>query len=76
MSHDVSEGRIQWVSDDEEAAFPIEGTNPRKLADKYDLCVAGDGLKTLCQLGVLGAHLPYLRVYARVDPAQKVQLTL
>ena len=43
----------------------------RELARSYDLCVGGDGFSALLDAGALPAALPYLRVLARMAPAQK-----
>ena len=43
----------------------------RELARRFDLCVGGDGFAALESRGALAIALPYLRVLARMSPAQK-----
>ena len=54
-----------YLGDDLSAAYF------RELARRFDLCVAGDGFAALERAGALPCALPYLRVLARMAPAQK-----
>ena len=43
----------------------------RELARRFDLCIGGDGFAALQRRRALAAALPYVRVLARMSPAQK-----
>jgi cation-transporting ATPase 13A1 len=68
----AAEGAVQWVSGDEALVMPLALDTLRTVRTAYDLCVTGDGLDALVAAHLLGQHLPYIKVFARVDPAQKV----
>lgn len=64
-----------WKSIDESLKLPaIPERGYRALVALYDLCITGEGLSYLWSenLRFLKQIIPYVRVFARVAPKQKV----
>ncbi|KAL1123867.1 hypothetical protein AAG570_001637 [Ranatra chinensis] len=61
-----------WENIEQSLSFPID-YDYRKLIEKYDLCITGEGLMYLrsAHKGLLLKILPYVSVFARVAPKQK-----
>lgn len=64
-----------WKSPDETLTEPFDKspTAARGLAEAYDLCLTGEALTKLSDLGkeVLSSYIVYTQVFARVTPEQK-----
>ncbi|PSC72522.1 putative manganese-transporting ATPase PDR2 [Micractinium conductrix] len=66
-------GGLAWLSPDEKTREPFDADAEAawQLAQAYDLCITGDGLVALQELGVAETYIPLAQVYARVTPEQK-----
>eukprot|EP00899_Mesostigma_viride_P025895 jgi/Mesvir1/6490/Mv16761-RA.2 len=61
----------EWVSPDEVLRIPFFEEQTPLLAQDYDMCLCGQGLKLLQRRGCLAQVVPFVQVYARVSPDQK-----
>lgn len=62
----------EWRSIDEIAQFAIEEPLLKQdLRKIHHLCVTGDGMRALNDVGLLEDYLHHIRVFARVSPDQK-----
>lgn len=62
-----------WLSPDESTREPFVADPEAawQLADEYDLCITGDSLAALQEIGAAETYVPLAQVYARVTPEQK-----
>ena len=70
------ENSWQWKSIDDSIILPAKPDKGHKeLTSKYDLCVTGQALDYLQTMDTRFLHqiLPFVKVYARVAPKQKVR---
>jgi len=66
-------GEWQWESIDGSVHVPLPPSSVSAFVSQFDLCVTGEGLaKLTCDLQLLNALLPHIKVFARVSPKQKV----
>lgn len=67
-------GDWQWESIDGSVCVALPPPSVSELVQQYDLCVTGEGLVRLTyDPKLLNALLPHVRVFARVNPKQKVR---
>eukprot|EP00898_Chlorokybus_atmophyticus_P008150 jgi/Chlat1/8336/Chrsp8S08098 len=62
---------FDWLSPDETQRMPFQKEEIETVASSFDLCMAGDGLTMLDNIGALADVVPYVQVFARVSPEQK-----
>lgn len=66
-------GEWHWESIDGSVRVPLPPPSVSSFVHQYDLCVTGEGLARLtCETQLLHNLLPYIQVFARVSPKQKV----
>lgn len=67
------ETSLSWQSPDERTREPFSSDPDAawQLAQEYDLCITGDTLAALQELGAAETYIPLAQVYARVTPEQK-----
>lgn len=63
-------GEWAWQSVGGHDTFGLN-TSPKELGNQYDLCITGEGLIKLQNVGIFEAVLPYVKVFARFAPKQK-----
>ncbi|CAL8460618.1 g147 [Coccomyxa elongata] len=71
---DVEDDSIfEWTTPDEGLGLPFERSRQSavSLAAEWDLCISGDGLHHLQQIGAEADYIPLTQVFARVSPDQK-----
>lgn len=66
-------GSLVWLSPDERTREPFDSSLSAawQLAQDYDLCITGDTLAALQDIGAAETYIPLSQVYARVTPEQK-----
>ncbi|GAB4817890.1 hypothetical protein N2152v2_004936 [Parachlorella kessleri] len=64
---------LAWLSPDEQTSEPFSSSpaDAWALAEAYDLCVTGDALAALQDMGAAPTYIPLTQVFARVNPEQK-----
>jgi cation-transporting ATPase 13A1 len=64
--------RLIWYTIDEKTEIPYDPKKLSSLSEKYDFCLSGDALTILEARSQLHEVIPFVSVFARASPEQKV----
>lgn len=64
---------VEWISVDEAKKYPLTISKFNEIKDSYDFCITGSTLQNFVSDSALKKLLVEVKVFARVNPDQKVR---